>query len=93
MRMTIRDVRLHWPKAEEALNQGGEVVVTRDGKPVARLLPYLDPVRRRARFKSERHLHWLSGFWKGKAVGPSSGELLDSERQERKENKERKENP
>jgi antitoxin (DNA-binding transcriptional repressor) of toxin-antitoxin stability system len=37
IRMTVRDVRLHWPKAEKALSQGDEIVVTRGSKPIARI--------------------------------------------------------
>jgi antitoxin (DNA-binding transcriptional repressor) of toxin-antitoxin stability system len=37
--MTIRDVRQHWPVAEQALETEREIIITRDGKPVARLLP------------------------------------------------------
>ena len=53
--MTVRDVRLHWPQAEKALAQGEEIVVTRDAKPVARLLPFIPATSRtRPRFDPER---------------------------------------
>ena len=35
----MRDMRLHWPKAEKALAEGEEILITRDSEPVARLLP------------------------------------------------------
>ena len=35
----MRDVRQRWPEAERSLAEEGEIVITRDGKPVARLLP------------------------------------------------------
>ena len=37
--ITVRDVRQRWPEAERSLAEEGEIVITRDGKPVARLLP------------------------------------------------------
>jgi len=39
--MSVRDVRLKWPEAERKLATVGEIVVTRDSKPVARILPYI----------------------------------------------------
>jgi hypothetical protein len=41
--MTVRDVRLKWPEAERILAHDGEIVVTRDSKPVPRILPYRSP--------------------------------------------------
>jgi antitoxin (DNA-binding transcriptional repressor) of toxin-antitoxin stability system len=38
--MSVREVRLKWPDAERKLAATGEIVITRDSKPVARLLPY-----------------------------------------------------
>jgi antitoxin (DNA-binding transcriptional repressor) of toxin-antitoxin stability system len=46
--MSVRDIRLKWPEAERKLATVGEIVVTRDSKPVARILPY-EQRRRRAR--------------------------------------------
>lgn len=82
-RMTIRDVRLHWRQAEEALAREDEIIVTRDGKPVARLLPYRAPSKRaRPRFEPRANAAWLARFWSGKSAGPSTDELLDRDRAE-----------
>jgi antitoxin (DNA-binding transcriptional repressor) of toxin-antitoxin stability system len=82
--MTVRDVRLHWPQAEEALASGGEIVVTRDGRPVARILPYAAPAEPvRARFDPRGHLAWLSRFWRGRKRGPATDELLARDRADR----------
>lgn len=79
--MTIRDVRLHWPLAEKALARGGEIIVTRDGQPVARLLPCpARPRRARPRFKAQEHLTWLTRLWKGQHAGPSTDDLLAKDR-------------
>ena len=72
-----------WPEAERKLAAAGEIVITRDSKPVARLLPY-GPQRRtsRTRFDLAAHLRWLRGFWKGRAVGISTDALLKCDRSE-----------
>jgi antitoxin (DNA-binding transcriptional repressor) of toxin-antitoxin stability system len=80
--MTVREVRLKWPEAERRLAHGGEIVVTRDGKPVARILPYEARVRSQtARFDSVQHLRWLDRFWKG-VPRPSTDDLIDRDRAE-----------
>jgi len=80
-RMTIRDVRLHWPEAEKALAAEGEIIVTRDGQPVARLVPYRAPSQKaRRRFELREHALWLARFWRGKVAGPTSDELLARDR-------------
>jgi antitoxin (DNA-binding transcriptional repressor) of toxin-antitoxin stability system len=80
-RMTVRDVRLHWPKAEEALQQGDEVLITRRGQPVARLLPCVPAgSRRRRRFDSRSQAAWLARTWKGETVAPSTDSWLARDR-------------
>jgi len=80
-RMTVRDVRLHWPQAEKALAQGEEIVVTRDAKPVARLLPFIAATTRaRPRFDPELHLRRLQRFWKGRPAQASTDEWLAKDR-------------
>jgi len=81
--MTVREVRLKWPEAERRLAHGGEIVVTRDGKPVARILPYEPRARpQAARFDSIEHLRWLDRFWKGESPRPSTDDLIDRDRAE-----------
>ena len=38
--MTVRDIRQKWPEAERALAVEGEIIVTRDSKPVAKIIPF-----------------------------------------------------
>lgn len=80
--MTVRDIRLNWPAAEKALARVGEIVVTRDAKPVARILPYetRSPARRK-RFDPAAHLRWMESFWRARDPGPSSDELLRRDRE------------
>jgi antitoxin (DNA-binding transcriptional repressor) of toxin-antitoxin stability system len=80
-RMTVRDVRLHWPKAEKALAEGEEILVTRDAQPVARILPYVPPRGvKRKRLEPRVHRRWMKRFWKTKSFGPSTDEWLARDR-------------
>lgn len=79
--MTVRDVRLKWPEAERALARVGEIIVTRDSKPVARILPYEQPRRgRQTRFDPAAHIRWLEQFWRKRRPGPSTDDLLRRDR-------------
>jgi antitoxin (DNA-binding transcriptional repressor) of toxin-antitoxin stability system len=81
--MTVRDIRLHWPKAEKALAEEGEIVVTRDSKPVAKIVPYVAVVEKeRPRFDAEEHMRWLRSFWKDEPPQPSTDELLREDRED-----------
>lgn len=79
--MTVRDVRLKWPEAERILARDGEVVVTRDSKPVARIVPYrTERMARRKRFDARQHATWLRRFWRSQPAQPSTDDLLRRER-------------
>jgi antitoxin (DNA-binding transcriptional repressor) of toxin-antitoxin stability system len=81
--MTIRDVRLHWPKAEKALAEGEEILITRDSKPVARLLPLVPGAReRRQRFDPVSHVRQMKRFWKNRPAQPATDALLARDRDE-----------
>ena len=82
-RMTVRDIRLKWPQAERALATTGEIVVTRDSKPVARILPYKPPAqRKRRRFDPGQQMKWIRRFWHGQPAQPSTDEWLRRDRTE-----------
>jgi len=36
--ITIRDLRLRWPETEQALKVEREMIITRDGRPIAKLV-------------------------------------------------------
>jgi antitoxin (DNA-binding transcriptional repressor) of toxin-antitoxin stability system len=80
--MTVRDIRLKWPEAERALSRVGEIVVTRDSRPVARILPY-EPRSRgaRPRFDPAEQQRWLARFWRNRRPGPSTDTLLRRDRE------------
>ena len=78
----VREIRLHWPEAERMLAWFGEIVVTRDSKPVARILPYETKARRSTgRFDPAEHERWLKRFWRNRNSGPSTDELLRRDRE------------
>ncbi len=55
--MTVRDVRQHWPEAERALGVEKEIIITRDGRPVAKLI-------RIAPTKTKKRKHFDSKEWR-----------------------------
>jgi antitoxin (DNA-binding transcriptional repressor) of toxin-antitoxin stability system len=56
--ITVRELRQQWPRAEALLQQEKEIIVTRDGKPVARLSRIRESTARRKRFDPESHARW-----------------------------------
>jgi antitoxin (DNA-binding transcriptional repressor) of toxin-antitoxin stability system len=83
VRMSVRDIRLKWPEAEKQLAAVGEIIVTRDSVPVARLVPFTPrAARRRAHFDPVAHKRWLRAFWKRQRVDVSTDELLQRDRSE-----------
>lgn len=81
--MTVRDIRLRWPEAEKALAVEEEIVVTRDSRPVARIVPYVpDAAPRRRRFDRKQHMRWLRKISKGERTLPSTDQLLQEDRED-----------
>ena len=82
--MTVRDIRQRWPEAEKALALEGEIIVTRDSKPVARILPFTEATDPKAinRFDFDEHMRWLKRISKGEKPMPSSDEMLRRDRED-----------
>jgi len=78
--VTVRRLRLEWPRVERELVRSGEILVTRDSRPVARILPYVERSPTRRRFDADEHLRWLRRFWKGRRSEPPTDEALHRER-------------
>jgi antitoxin (DNA-binding transcriptional repressor) of toxin-antitoxin stability system len=79
--ITIRDLRQHWPDAEAALLVENEILITRDSKPVAKLV-YVPPVTsRRPRWDVEEHARWQRKVSGGKMT--RSDEALAQSRADR----------
>lgn len=78
--ITVRDVRQRWPEAERSLAEEGEIVITRDGKPVARLLPVEPLEDNRPRFDPVANRKRREKLWgKGVVIDSLSGLLEDRE--------------
>ena len=82
-RLTVRDIRLHWPMAEKALAEGEEIIITRDSRPVARLLPLVPGARqRRQRFDPVAHVRQMKDFWRKHPAQPPTDVMLERDRRE-----------
>ncbi len=80
--ITIRDLRQRWPEAEAALAVEHEILITRDSKPVARLVRVVEPETKRQRWNPEEHKRWINKVY-GRKVFLSSDAALAAARAER----------
>jgi antitoxin (DNA-binding transcriptional repressor) of toxin-antitoxin stability system len=64
--ITIRDLRQRWPEAEAALRLENEILVTRDSKPVAKLVSVSTPESPRPRWNAREHARWQKKIAHGK---------------------------
>jgi antitoxin (DNA-binding transcriptional repressor) of toxin-antitoxin stability system len=60
-----------------------EIIITRDSKPVARLVRVMPPHAERPRWNLEEHRKWMKKVFGGKVL-PNSDERLAAERADRK---------
>ena len=81
--ITIRDLRQRWPEAEAALQIEDEIIITRDSKPVAKLVRVAEPQTKRKRWNPEEHQRWVKKVF-GNKMFPSSDEQLAAARADRK---------
>lgn len=56
--ITVRDLRQRWPLAEAMLEAEGEILITRDSKPVAKLVRLVEVRQPRKRFDPKKHAAW-----------------------------------
>jgi len=56
--VTVRDLRQRWPETERALQVEQEILITRDSKPVAKLVRLVEPEKPRRRFDAAAHGKW-----------------------------------
>ena len=67
--ITVRDLRQRWPQAEALLKVEHELVITRDGQPVAKLVRIIPAKTTRTRFDPAQHATWQARvFGKGKVI-------------------------
>lgn len=62
--ISIRDLRLRWPATEKALALEHELVITRDGYPVAKLVRIAPQQLKRKRWEAGLHKKWLDRVWR-----------------------------
>ena|ERR1700722_6100334 len=79
--ITIRDLRQRWPEAEAALKVENEILITRDSKPVAKLVYINSAVSRRPRLDMKAHARWRKKVAGGKLY--SSDAALAASRADR----------
>lgn len=79
--ITIRDLRQRWPEAEAALQVEDEILITRDSKPVAKLVRLADEAPKRPRWNIEQHARWQRKVSSGRLS--SSDEALATSRTDR----------
>jgi antitoxin (DNA-binding transcriptional repressor) of toxin-antitoxin stability system len=80
--VTVRDLRQRWPETEKALQVEREILVTRDSRPVAKLVLYIEPNKPRKHFDPVAHAKWQRKMSDGKVTRWVDGGL-PKERDER----------
>jgi antitoxin (DNA-binding transcriptional repressor) of toxin-antitoxin stability system len=80
--ITIRDLRQRWPEAEAALRVEEEILITRDSKPVAKLVRVVQRMPARKRWSPEAHKKWIRRVY-GDKTFPSSDKQLAAARADR----------
>lgn len=81
--ITIRDLRQRWPETEAALQVEDEILITRDSKPVAKLIRFSPPETKRKHWSAEEHMKWMNKVY-GSKVRPSMDADLAAARADRK---------
>lgn len=56
--ISVRDLRHRWPEAEALLRSAREIIITRDSKPVAKLVRIEAEQKPRKRFDPVAHAKW-----------------------------------
>jgi antitoxin (DNA-binding transcriptional repressor) of toxin-antitoxin stability system len=78
--ISIRDLRQKWPEAEAALATERVLIVTRDGKPVAKLIRFEESAPKRKRFNPDEHKLRMKKIW-GKTRVSLVQDLVINERE------------
>jgi antitoxin (DNA-binding transcriptional repressor) of toxin-antitoxin stability system len=61
--ISVRDLRQRWPQAEAALATEHVLIVTRDGKPVAKLIRFEEAAPKKKRFIPNEHRLRMKKIW------------------------------
>jgi hypothetical protein len=81
--ISIRDLRQRWPAAEALLQVEKELVITRDARPIARLVRIDAAAGKRARFDPVAHGKWQRKMGGGKVSRWVDRALTESRRDRR----------
>ena len=81
--ITIRDLRQRWPEMEKTLQVENELIITRDGEPVAKLVRVVREQAKRKRWNPEEHKKWIKKVWGNKQVRLVD-KYLQADREDRK---------
>ena len=73
--VTIRDLRQRWPEVEAALQAEDEILITRDSRPVAKLVRVAERVPKQKRWSVEEHKKWIRKVYGIKIFPGSDAEL------------------
>ena len=76
--ITVRDLRQRWPHAEALLQAEHELLVTRDGTPVAKLVRIKPETKRRQRFDPAEHRAWQVRLFGKRTVAWTDRALAES---------------
>jgi antitoxin (DNA-binding transcriptional repressor) of toxin-antitoxin stability system len=66
--LRVRDLRQRWPEAEALLRTESEIIITRDSRPVAKLVRFSPPRKSRKRFDPTAHGKWQHKLSGGKVA-------------------------
>ena len=80
--ITIRELRQHWPRAEAALKLEDEILITRESRPVAKLVRVSPVESKRPRWNVQQHARWQREVCGGTAL--RSDKALAQSRAERR---------
>jgi antitoxin (DNA-binding transcriptional repressor) of toxin-antitoxin stability system len=64
--ISIRELRRHWAEVEAALKVEKEILITRNSKPVAKLVRLPRSEKSRPRWNVEEHARWQKKVARGK---------------------------
>ena len=83
--MTVRDIRHKWPEVEASLEVEGEIVITRNSTPIAKLVRYEEKPEEKEVFDFDNHVAWIEKIGRENPEAVKSfDEDLQSSREDRK---------
>ena len=81
--ISVRELRHHWPEAEKALQSHTEIVITRDSKPIAKLMRWEAKPPRGKRFSPSAHREWQRKVFGDRKLPQIVDRALEQDRRDR----------